>query len=214
MKMYKKMMVYLIAAAMLTGCGNAAGAAGRTVNAEPGVEDVLQSQMAAENGTEDSGNDSQSDIGEDKGGEANAALGQSGVADGAPEPSTEVGDDTVLSNTEGIDIDLTDMSSNMVYAEVYGMMIEPDKFVGKTVKMDGSLSIFYDDATDKYYFACIVKDALQCCSQGIEFIPTDDFKYPDDFPGDGEDIAVQGVFTTYEEDDYTYCTLEKAKILR
>ena len=93
------------------------------------------------------------------------------------------------------------------------MMFYPENYVGKTVKMDGMFTYYYDEANDKYYFACIIMDATACCSQGIEFEPSEDFTYPDDFPEDGGDICVVGVFDTYEEDGFTYCTLRNAEIV-
>ena len=56
-------------------------------------------------------------------------------------------------------------------------------------------------------------DATACCAQGIEFNPTDDYTYPDDFPLDGDTVTVEGEFDTYVEDGYKYCTLRNAKIL-
>ena len=38
-------------------------------------------------------------------------------------------------DSESIDVDLTQLSSTMVYSEVYAMVYEPDQYLGKTVKM-------------------------------------------------------------------------------
>lgn len=65
----------------------------------------------------------------------------------------------VLAVGEGIDVDLTALSSTMVYSEVYNMMTSPEDYIGKTVKMKGMYSVYHDESTDKYYFACIIKDA-------------------------------------------------------
>ena len=46
----------------------------------------------------------------------------------------------------------------------------------------------------------------------MEFILTDDHSYPDDYPEEGEQITVVGVFDTYMEGDYTYCILTNAKL--
>lgn len=83
-----------------------------------------------------------------------------------------------------IDLDLTKLSSTMVYAEVYNMTTSPEEYIGKTVKMTGSFTIF--QATDDYgqvipdslYFACIIADAAACCAQGIEFVLEGDYSYP------------------------------------
>lgn len=75
------------------------------------------------------------------------------------------------------------------------------------------MNVYHDDTTDNYYFTCIIQDATACCAQGIEFVLTDDYIYPDDYPKADEEICVSGVFDTYMEGDYTYCTLRNAKLL-
>ena len=40
-------------------------------------------------------------------------------------------------STDGVDVDLTRLSSTMVYSEVYNMMYAPDDYIGKTIKMTG-----------------------------------------------------------------------------
>ncbi|WP_034452742.1 hypothetical protein [Butyrivibrio sp. AE2032] len=52
----------------------------------------------------------------------------------------------------GVDVDLTVLSSTVVYSEVYNMMVSPDNYKGKTVKMKGQFVPYYDEATGKYYF--------------------------------------------------------------
>ncbi len=111
------------------------------------------------------------------------------------------------------DVDLTDLSANIVYAQVYDMMVSPEKYTGKTVKMQGPFAYYHDDATDKDYFACIIRDATACCSQGIEFVLAGEHSYPDDYPAIDEEICVLGVFDTYSEGKYTYCTLRNAKLI-
>ena len=93
------------------------------------------------------------------------------------------------------------------------MMASPEQYIGKTVKMDGLFAYYHDEATGNYYFACIIQDATTCCAQGIEFVLTEDYVYPDDYPEVDEEICVVGVFDTYQEGDYTYCTLRKAKLV-
>lgn len=131
-----------------------------------------------------------------------------------PEPSTELDTTSIPADSaNGVDVDLTALSSTMVYSEVYNMMASPEKYIGKTVKMKGPFAFYHDEATDNYYFACIIRDATACCAQGIEFVLTDDYVYPDDYPDVDEEICVIGVFDTYQEGNYTYCTLRKAKLI-
>ena len=109
------------------------------------------------------------------------------------------------------DVDLTELSSTMVYSEVYNMMTEPEKYMGRTVRMSGAFAV-YEGETQNYY-ACIISDATACCSQGIEFVLDGEYAYPDDYPELGTDITVAGEFDTYYEDDILYCQLIHAKLL-
>ncbi len=110
----------------------------------------------------------------------------------------------------GVDVDLTVLSSTMVYSEVYNMMVSPDNYKGKTVKMKGQYVPYYDENTGKHYFDCFISDATACCSQGIEFILTDEYSYPEDYPQEGDTICVVGTFDTYMEGESMYCTLRDA----
>ena len=47
--------------------------------------------------------------------------------------------------TGKVDIDLTRMSGTMVYAQVFQMVTEPEKYVGKRIKMKGVFSSYYDN---------------------------------------------------------------------
>ncbi len=115
--------------------------------------------------------------------------------------------------TEGTDVDLTVLSSTMVYSEVYNMMYYPENYVGKSVKMKGTYAVFHDETTGKYYHGCIIQDATACCSQGIEFELTDEYSFPDDYPAQGQEICVTGIFDTYMEGSDQFCTLRNASLL-
>ncbi len=107
-----------------------------------------------------------------------------------------------------VDVDLTTLSSTMVYSEVYNMVNTPDDYVGKVVKMKGAAASFYDENEKQTYYACIIKDATACCSQGLEYVLDD----ADSYPKDNEEITVVGEFQTYQTADGTsYCTLENAQ---
>ncbi len=111
-----------------------------------------------------------------------------------------------------VDVDLTELSSTMVYAEVYNMVFEPADYVGKTIKMEGMYTR-YEDTEGNAWNSCLIMDATACCSQGLEFELTDEYSYPDDFPEEGDDITVMGTFDTYTEDGYEFVTIRDAKLL-
>ncbi len=191
----------------LAGCGSNVSS-GRIENEPAGVNDVLEDIMAEENGkkaeTEDQDTESGADNGETR---------QNGVNGDAPKPEPADEAEMTMNAADGIDMDLTELSSTMVYSEVYNMMVTPENYIGKTVKMDGMFSCYHDEASDRNYYACIISDATACCSQGIEFVLTDEYSYPDDYPEEGGDICVVGVFDTYQEGDIIYCTLRNAKLV-
>ncbi len=110
-------------------------------------------------------------------------------------------------------VDLTILSSTVVYAEVYNMMYYPENYIGKTVKMHGLYDDYFDESTGKRYHACIIMDATACCAQGIEFVLTDDYEYPADYPKEADDITVEGIFDVYTEESGDYCTLRNARLL-
>lgn len=125
------------------------------------------------------------------------------------EPAT-----TQIKGAEGVDIDLTVLSGNMVYAQVFQMMYSSEEFIGKVVRMRGSLSMFEDEGTGRRYFSCLIKDAMACCAQGIEFELTDDYSYPEDYPAIGDYLTVQGTFDTYVVGTVLYVTLRDAVLIQ
>ena len=132
-------------------------------------------------------------------------------------PATEtIPETTAPPEVSQIDVDLTTLSSTMVYAEVFNMMMNPNDYIGKTVKMRGAFGIGYsykEDGTmdeNTLVYACVIADATACCSQGIEFVLSGEHTYPDDYPELGSEITVVGTFATYEEYSMLFCTLTDA----
>ena len=61
-------------------------------------------------------------------------------------------------------LDLTKLSSTMVYSEVFNMLASPDSYVGRTVKMTGTAACLANPENSKLYYACIIADATGCCA--------------------------------------------------
>ena len=117
-----------------------------------------------------------------------------------------------------VDVDLTVLSSTMVYSEVYNMLYnDPAHYLGKTVKAKGTFSIYQlvTDGVlqpDPVSYACIISDAAACCAKGMEFVLKDDLAYPDDYPELGAEITVIGEFQSYEENGMTWYHLVNARL--
>ncbi|MBP5304054.1 MAG: hypothetical protein J6Z00_04125 [Clostridia bacterium] len=117
---------------------------------------------------------------------------------------------TVPNGDAKADVDLTTLSSTMVYSEVLNMIQNPSEYSGKKVKMSGAFAM--SEGPTRNYYACIIKDATQCCAQGIEFVWDGDHTYPDDYPAVGADITVVGTFDSYSEGDNDYIQLINANL--
>lgn len=222
MKKAVSILICIALTGILSGCEKS-GVSVRTVSQTTGIIDVIESRKAEEDKkkaasetvpetTEETSTETTLEM--TSGTTAESSTGrQAGVDEGAPEPSeTKAAKKSKAKG--GIDVDLTNKSANMVYAEVYNMMVAPEDYVGKTIKMKGTFAQFHDETTDKYYFACIIKDAMACCSQGIEFVLNKKYKFPKDYPKEGDKICVVGVFETYKEGRETFCTLKNARLVK
>jgi len=106
------------------------------------------------------------------------------------------------------DVDLTALSSTMIFAEMSNMMKNPNSYIGKTVRMKGLYYAFYYEDTDVYHHFIIVQDSAACCSQGMEFRLLGWQTYPDDYPEDYSFVEVNGVFGSYDVLDKTYYCVE------
>lgn len=111
---------------------------------------------------------------------------------------------------KSVDLDLTQLSSTLIYSEVYNMLITPDDYKGKIIKMKGLFNQYTDEQTGETYNAVIIPDATACCQQGLEFELSD--KTNPNFE-QGAEITVVGTFDTYSEGELLYCHLENAKII-
>ncbi len=177
----KKIICILISALMcmtIAGCGSSTDDKPAQGSQIKSVDDVLNEKMS----------------------ENDRKAGQSSV-----QQSTPAQTDRQSSSSSPVDIDLTTLSSTMVYSEVYNMIASPENYMGKRVRMKGAFA--YSQGDNRYYYACIISDATACCAQGIEFILKDPHKFPEEYPEKGTEITVVGNFDTYNEGPNQYCQL-------
>lgn len=195
MKKWKKIILFMAAAACLTGCGDQTGSNKAAGNMQSYVDQALEQQMQNAAGTTQEKTDT-------------ATTEKTDAADGEEKTETAAA-------TGDVDYDLTNMNSDMVYSTVYQMMNDPQSYVGKTVRMNGAYIVNYWESTDTYYHCVLIKDAQACCSQGMEFVWDDgSHVYPDDYPEENAEVLVTGTFETYQEtgDENLYCRLKNATL--
>ena len=73
-----------------------------------------------------------------------------------------------MTATEGVDFDISVMNANMVYAQVFDMMMQPEVYKDKIIKISGDYYRLPDNKGNMTN-AVIIRDALACCQQGMEF---------------------------------------------
>ena len=124
-----------------------------------------------------------------------------------PEPESQAG---------AVDVDLTTLSSTMVFAEVSSLVYDPIPYLGQRVRMEGIFSVDHAYTMEgevdlsQNYFYCIIEDALACCAQGLEFSLAGDYAYPEDYPAEGDTIRVVGTVEFFEVNGFRHLRLGDA----
>lgn len=126
----------------------------------------------------------------------------------ALQAATETAPQSTGSASSGGMLDLTKLSSTMVYSEVFNMLSSPDSYVGRTVKMSGTAACLANPETNQLYYACIIADATGCCAQGLEYVLPAGEVYPEV----DANITVTGTFALYYENGYKCFHLVDAQL--
>ena len=111
-----------------------------------------------------------------------------------------------------IDLDLTKMSATMIYSTMFDMLVMPEDYIEKNIKVKGWFETYTDPYTAELYYAVVVPDATACCQQGIEFVWPGEHSYPADFPDTGADITITGRYKVTETDGITYAFIEASQV--
>ena len=195
-KLIKYMMLFLCIL-LMTGCSNKKSVGGKNITTANSVDKIINEQINNENKDKTTDNKNLLSSNDSSKGTENAIKDTEGTQ-----------------KTKGtVDYDLTQMSSDLVYATVYQMMVTPEEYEGKMFRIDGNFYAAYYKATKKYCFYCLIQDATACCGQRMEFVWGDGTHiYPEEYPEDNAEIVVEGIFETYrkEGDDNLYCRLSDA----
>lgn len=197
----------------VTGCSGDSQTAGSRLNTENAVDKVLNQKTGGEDAKTITETENTTET------EKSTEMESADITDPTSEPTygqVVNGDSSVIAQykSDGVDVDLTLMGSDLVYATVYQMMSKPEEYEGKTIRIEGKYYASYYPITDKYYNYCLIADALACCSQGLEFELAEGAVYPDDYPADQSEVVVTGVFETYTEEagqTFYYCRLRDAE---
>ena len=167
--------IWLLAAVVLiSGCGKRADN-GKGINSGETVDKVIESQVKKEE--------------QKKTEESTKEDTQKNNQQNTDTQTPESVQGTVNAPEAAVDVDLSVMDSDMIYATVYQMMSDPEQYVGKTFRIEGKFYVTYDEMTKNQYYSHI---------------------YPDEYPTDGTEVIVDGTFELYMENDSRYCRLANA----
>lgn len=233
----KKWIVFILCGMLMitmTGCGEKQPT-GRKIDTTTGVDDIMKAAMSerasetakAEDASAGQDSEASGEVTGEQGSEASskATAGQGSEASGEVSEDqgnsdqntsgqlteeTEFRPGHMAGSSEGVDVDLTQLSSTMVYSEVFAMMMAPEDYDGKIVKMTGLYNFYHDAMVDKDYHACVVQDATACCAQGIDFVLADEDQDESAYPEIDEEITVTGEFNIYQEGEYRFFRLKDA----
>ena len=92
------------------------------------------------------------------------------------------------------------------------MMMYPEDYIGKAIKIRGFYNVYEDEVNKQTYYSCIIQDATACCAQGIEFVPEDLQAFCENGYQQGDEVTVSGVFDVYPDGEYMYAVLTGAEI--
>ncbi|MBR3538993.1 MAG: hypothetical protein IKN79_07965 [Eubacterium sp.] len=232
MKFSKKMTAAAILALgfLLSGCGDS-GAASHAGNNQNAVENAVQKQIAAEENQQSSSGKKTEEVTEKRAEKptekptekqteqkTEAPTEQkstSAAANDRYDPFEGIDTSFISEPDPNVDVDLTAMNSEMVYATVLQMLNVPEDYTGKKIKMEGIYYTTYYDLTDEYYHYVIIRDATACCAQGLEFIWGDgSHVFPDEYPREESEVEVVGEFEPYfdEVDQMSYVHLKNSTL--
>lgn len=120
-------------------------------------------------------------------------------------------DRTASEAVSDVDIDLSTLNTNIAFAQISAMYTEPWNYIGKAIRVKGTLDA-YTDETGEEHSMVMVADAAACCAQGIEFVWKSGGGYADEYTGLGEAVIVTGHFELYQEEGYSRIRLLDADV--
>lgn len=113
---------------------------------------------------------------------------------------------SVFAEEKKVNYDLTKMNFNMISGVVFDMMINVEKYKGKTVRIEGQFFTTYSELMNMQTYAVLVYDETACCQTGLNFIPNKDVLVSKKFPVEKTKITVEGKLVCREINgmDYLY----------
>jgi putative membrane protein len=145
---------------------------------------------------------------------ANSSSGSSDGSDAIDSPSTDSNSEDVSSPGAGLpsasgDVDV-DITEKMYVAYINDIYVNTPDYIGQNIRIQGMFQSYTDENTGLTYYyvyrvgpGCCGNDGSMC---GFEFT------WSGDLPQNNDWIEVIGSLRTYEEDGWTYLTLDASSV--
>ncbi len=110
-------------------------------------------------------------------------------------------------NPSGIDIDITE---KMYVAYINEIYVNTEDYLGKTIRIQGMFQAYLDVNNGQTYYY-VYRTGPGCCGNDGSMCGFE-FTWGEDIPNDNDWIEVVGSLRTYEEDGWTYLTLNAKSV--
>ena len=154
---FKRLIMSILVLSMLltvTGCGGASQTAGSRLNTQNAVDKVLNQKTgdgdveskSSVGATTETTTTTETTITTEM--QTTTETESASVTGATSEPTygqVVNGDSSVIAQykSEGVDVDLTLMGKDLIYATVYQMMSKPEEYEGKTIRIEGKYYASY-----------------------------------------------------------------------
>ncbi len=125
----------------------------------------------------------------------------------APDKASKASEASAVTQTQAeenaydVDIDLTTLSSTVIFSQLYNMLVDPTPYLGNVVRMSGTYIVYSDGSR-----ACLISDEDGCCQEGVHFALREGIPYPEE----NTPVTLVGTFGTYYINDVLYCRIYDA----
>ena len=97
-------------------------------------------------------------------------------------------------------LDLTAMSETLRSAEMTRITSNPERYMGRPIKVRGAYDAMFFDEAEKYLHVVIITEGDGCCPpEGFEFRWGEDNVFPDGMPNSGSTIEMVGVLGRHND---------------
>lgn len=117
-------------------------------------------------------------------------------------------------SSKKFDIDFSKMNYTMMSAQIFDMMIEPESYIGKTVKFTGQFLSTFDEESRIRFYSILKYDATACCQTGLPFIWEGTHDFPEDYPEELSDIEICGTLQQKQINGMDFFYIDTKEIKR